>query len=100
MRTGVTARERERAERATLVQQEKLSKAKVGVPILRDLITRSGYMAILLLVLRTNRPPTSHLSVTLRFLRALLQAGRHVIVQPFHCVRHQSWRTAVFPVES
>ncbi len=30
MRTSVTAREKERAERATLVQQEKLSKAKVG----------------------------------------------------------------------
>ena len=29
MRSGVTAREKERAERATLVQQEKLSKAKV-----------------------------------------------------------------------
>jgi len=29
MRTSVTAREKERAERATLVQQEKLSKAKV-----------------------------------------------------------------------
>ena len=33
MRTSVTAREKERAERATLVQQEKLSKAKVGPPI-------------------------------------------------------------------
>ena len=34
MRSGVTAREKERAERATLVQQEKLSKAKVlpGIP--------------------------------------------------------------------
>lgn len=29
MRSGVTAREKERAERATLVQQEKLAKAKV-----------------------------------------------------------------------
>ena len=29
MRSSVTAREKERAERATLVQQEKLSKAKV-----------------------------------------------------------------------
>ncbi len=33
MRTGVTAREKERAERATLVQQEKLSKAKVWAPV-------------------------------------------------------------------
>ena len=30
MRTSITAREKERAERATLVQQEKLSKAKAS----------------------------------------------------------------------
>ena len=37
MRTGVTAREKERAERATLVQQEKLSKAKVPFSCLSTL---------------------------------------------------------------
>lgn len=41
MRSGVTAREKERAERATLVQQEKLSKAKV----LRSLPPLSVYIA-------------------------------------------------------
>ena len=37
MRSGVTAREKERAERATLVQQEKLSKAKVLRALLSSL---------------------------------------------------------------
>ena len=37
MRSGVTAREKERAERATLVQQEKLSKAKVLRSLLSSL---------------------------------------------------------------
>ena len=32
LRAAVSAREKERAERATLVQQERLQKAKVGCP--------------------------------------------------------------------
>ncbi|CAK0786832.1 hypothetical protein CVIRNUC_010046 [Coccomyxa viridis] len=43
MRSGVTAREKERAERATLVQQEKLSKAKGRVYALNDVWIRPPF---------------------------------------------------------
>ncbi|CAL5222238.1 g4572 [Coccomyxa viridis] len=43
MRTSITAREKERAERATLVQQEKLSKAKGRVYALNDVWIRPPF---------------------------------------------------------
>ena len=63
MRTGVTAREKERAERATLVQQEKLSKAKVPFSSLLLSPTCPGSMLQHLHTSMRQYRPTRHAGV-------------------------------------